>query len=95
MKITENTVTYIARLAKLDFSDEEKEKLAGELTQILHYMEKLNELDTEAVEPLSHPIEIGHVMRDDEVQPSLPVKEALRNAPAREGNFFKVPKVIK
>ena len=95
MAIDLKTVDYIARLAKLRFSDEEKAKLAEELNRILQYMEKLNELDTSDVEPLSHPIAMTNVMREDEVKPSLPVEEALRNAPAREGNFFKVPKVIK
>jgi aspartyl-tRNA(Asn)/glutamyl-tRNA(Gln) amidotransferase subunit C len=95
MAITFEQVEYIAKLARLEFSDSEKDKLAGELNKILQYMDKLNELDTSGVEPLSHPIEVTNVMRFDEVKPSLSSEEALKNAPSKEKGFFKVPKVIK
>jgi aspartyl-tRNA(Asn)/glutamyl-tRNA(Gln) amidotransferase subunit C len=95
MAITIEQVEHIARLARLQFSDAEKETLSEELSQILQYMEKLNELDTEGVEPLSHPTELVNIMRPDEVQPSLTQEEALKNAPSKQDGFFKVPKVIK
>ena len=95
MAITIEQVEHIARLARLQFSDAEKETLSEELSQILQYMEKLNELDTEGVEPLSHPTELVNIMRPDEVQPSLTREEALKNAPSKQDGFFKVPKVIK
>ena len=95
MAITIEQVEHIARLARLQFSDAEKEMLSEELSQILQYMEKLNELDTEGVEPLSHPTELVNIMRPDEVQPSLTQEEALKNAPSKQDGFFKVPKVIK
>ena len=95
MAITLEQVEYIAKLARLQFSDSEKIRLSEELNKILLYMDKLNELDTEGVEPLSHPVEIVNVMRPDETSPSLSPEEALKNAPSRQGNFFRVPKVIK
>jgi aspartyl-tRNA(Asn)/glutamyl-tRNA(Gln) amidotransferase subunit C len=95
MAITIAQVEYIAKLAKLDFSDSEKDKIAGELDKILQYMEKLNELETGGIEPLSHPTELSNVMRPDEVKPPLSAEEALKNAPSKGKGFFKVPKVIK
>ena len=95
MAVTKKEVEKIAQLAKLKLSEKEKEKFTGQLNIILEYMEKLNELDTTEVEPLSHPLELSNVFREDKVKPSLPVEKALQNAPARSGNYFKVPKVIK
>ena len=94
MAITIKDVDYIAALARLEFTAEEKEQFAHQLTDILHYMEKLNELDTTNVEPLSHVIELSNVFRDDVVKPSIPTADALRNAPAKTDSHFKVPKVI-
>ncbi len=95
MRILVEHVAHIAKLAKLKFSETELQKLAGELDEILAYIEKLNELDTKNVEPLSHPIMISNVMREDIVAPSLPPEMAVKNAPESQGTFFKVPKVIK
>ena len=94
MAVTIRDVEYVASLARLEFSEKEKEKLTHELNEILRYVEKLNELDTEKVEPLSHVIELGNVFRDDEVKSSIAQEEALENAPAKNDKFFKVPKVI-
>lgn len=94
MSITVKDVEYIAELAKLELSEEEKRNFQKDLNQIVAYFEKLNELDTSAVEPLSHAREILNVMRKDRAKTSLPVDEALSNAPDRKGSFFKVPKVI-
>ena len=94
MAVTKKDVEYIAELAKLRFKEEELEKFTGQLNEILAYVEKLNELDTTNVEPLSHPIEGSNVFREDVVKPSLDREEALKNAPDRSELFFKVPKVI-
>jgi aspartyl-tRNA(Asn)/glutamyl-tRNA(Gln) amidotransferase subunit C len=94
MPVSIKDVDHIAKLAKLSFSEEEKETFTEKFNQILSFMEKLNELDTSNVEPLSHVIELQNVMRDDVVKPSLPTEEALENAPARDEKFFRVPKVI-
>ncbi len=95
MAISIEEVQHIAKLAKLTFTEQELQRFTKELNKILEYVEKLNELDTSDVEPLSHTTDIHNVMRSDEVQSSLPVEKALANAPSREGNFFKVPKVVK
>ncbi len=94
MSVSLKDVEKIAVLARLYITEEEKEKYTGQLNVILGYMEQLNKVDTSSVEPLSHPFELSNVFRDDEVQPSLPVDEALKNAPDKSGNYFKVPKVI-
>ena len=94
MSVTIKDVEHIASLAKLSFSEEEKRRLASQLTEILKYMEQLNQLDTNTVEPLSHGIELSNVFREDELKPTLTREEALQNAPARTGKFFRVPKVI-
>ena len=94
MAVTIKDVEHIAKLAKLNFSEEEKVKFTEQFNEILSFMEKLNELDTSKVEPLSHVIELQNVFRDDAVKPSLPTEDALKNAPAKTERFFKVPKVI-
>lgn len=94
MAVTIKDVEHIAELAKLSFSEEEKEMLTSQLNRILEYMEKLNTLDTEKIEPLSHVIELGNVFRTDEVKPGVSTEEALKNAPSKTERFFKVPKVI-
>ena len=94
MAVTIKDVEHIAELARLEFDEKEKEKLTHELNDILKYIEKLNELDTSNVEPLSHVIELSNVFRDDIVKPSIPPEEALKNAPAKKDTLFKVPKVI-
>ncbi len=94
MDVTIKDVEHIAKLAKLNFSDEEKEKFTAQFNEILSFMQKLDELDTSKVEPLSHVIELENVMREDVVKPSLPTGDALKNAPSKTDKFFKVPKVI-
>jgi aspartyl-tRNA(Asn)/glutamyl-tRNA(Gln) amidotransferase subunit C len=94
MPVTIKDVEHVAKLARLTFSDEEKEKLTHQLNQILDYIEKLNELDTTTVEPLSHVIDLKNVFREDKARPSIPPEEALKNAPAKTEKFFRVPKVI-
>ncbi len=94
MAVTIKDVEHVAQLARLEFSEQEKEKLVHQLNRILEYIEKLNELDTSAVESLSHVIELSNVFREDTVEPSNPRERILKNAPAKTEKFFKVPKVI-
>ncbi len=95
MSVTLKDVEHIAKLARLKFSAEELKEFTGDMNKILEYMEKLNELDTKKVEPLSHPVEQINVFREDEVKDSINREEALKNAPKSDEEFFKVPKVIK
>lgn len=92
--VTLKEVEYIAELARLKFSEDELQNFTHQLNQILKYVEKLNELDTENVEPLSHLIEGNNVFREDILRPSISREEALKNAPDSDDEFFKVPKVI-
>jgi aspartyl-tRNA(Asn)/glutamyl-tRNA(Gln) amidotransferase subunit C len=94
MVVSLKEVDKIAFLARLKLSDAEKKSMTKQLNIILEYMNKLNEVDTLNVEPLSHPLDITNVYREDERKKSLPVEKALQNAPDRSGNYFKVPKVI-
>lgn len=94
MPVTIKDVEHIAKLARLEFTEDEKQKFTHQLNQILAYVEQLNKLDTSKVEPLSHVIELSNVFRLDVAKPGLSPDEALRNAPAKTDKFFKVPKVI-
>ena len=94
MAVTKKDVEKIAELAQLKFSEEELENFTPQMNEILAYMDKLNELDTENVEPLSHPVEQTNVFREDELKPSISTEDALKNAPAKDEHYFKVPKVI-
>ena len=87
-------IEKVARLARLDLSEEEKVTFGSQLEQILTYMEQLNRLDTSGVEPTSHAIPVYNVFREDEVRPSLPQEEVLAIAPDEEDGHFKVPKII-
>ena len=94
MPVTKEDVEKVATLARLEFSEQEKEELVAQLNRILEYMEKLNELDTTDIEPTTHVVPLKNVFREDIVQPSLPRKKVFANAPAHEDGFFKVPRVI-
>lgn len=94
MAVTRKEVEHIAELARLELTDSELEEYTAQLNKILVYMEKLNQLNTENVKPLSHPINCENVFREDVVKPSIDRKEALKNAPSKDDEFFKVPKVI-
>jgi aspartyl-tRNA(Asn)/glutamyl-tRNA(Gln) amidotransferase subunit C len=94
MPVTLRDVEHIAKLARLEFTQAEKEKFTHQLNEILAYVEQLNKLDTSNVEPLSHVIELNNVFRQDAVKPGLTTEEALKNALAKTEKFFKVPKVI-
>jgi aspartyl-tRNA(Asn)/glutamyl-tRNA(Gln) amidotransferase subunit C len=94
MPVTKNDVEKIAKLAKLKFSEEDLENFTPQMNEILNYMDKLNELDTENIEPLSHPVEQTNVFRDDKLKTSVSTEDALKNAPSKDEQYFKVPKVI-
>ena len=94
MAAVEIDVNYVARLARVSLSPEEARTFGAQLGQILGYIEKLNELDVSQVEPTAHAIPLVNVTRPDEVRPSLPTDEALRNAPAKANGLFIVPKII-
>jgi aspartyl-tRNA(Asn)/glutamyl-tRNA(Gln) amidotransferase subunit C len=95
MKIDDRMIEKISALAYLEFNKEEKEKIRHDLEQILTFVEKLNELDTEDVDPLIYLSNNKQVLREDQVKLSVNTEEALMNAPDRNGPFFKVPKVIR
>ena len=94
MPVSRDDVEYVARLARIELTEEEKNTLTSQLNSILGHIEKLSELDTEGVEPTFHVFDVRNVFREDQVRPSLPTEEILKNAPVRDGNFFKVPKII-
>lgn len=94
MKITKEEVEYVAHLARLDFSEDEKVKFTSQLNDILMYMDKLNEVDTAGIEPMSHAIALENAFRDDTAQDSLSHDLSLSNAPEARGPFFRVPKVV-
>ncbi|MBA3365349.1 MAG: Asp-tRNA(Asn)/Glu-tRNA(Gln) amidotransferase subunit GatC [Actinobacteria bacterium] len=91
MAITRDEVLHVARLARLALTDAEIERLQGELSAILDAVGKVAELDLSDVPPTSHPLDVVNVLGEDEPRPSLPVGDALANAPSREGGFFRVP----
>lgn len=94
MKITEETVDKIAELAKLEFNPAEKQALVGDMNKILTFMEKLDELDTEGVEPLIYMTEEINALRTDVVVQEITHEEALKNAPKKDSDYFRVPKVL-
>jgi aspartyl-tRNA(Asn)/glutamyl-tRNA(Gln) amidotransferase subunit C len=91
MAITRDEVLHVARLARLDLTDDEISRLQEQLSAILEAVGKVAELDLADVEPTAHPLELVNVWRDDEPRPSLSVDDALANAPDRGGDLFRVP----
>jgi aspartyl-tRNA(Asn)/glutamyl-tRNA(Gln) amidotransferase subunit C len=87
-------IDHIARLARLQLTEEEKRVFSQQMKKIIEYINKLNELDTSNVEPTSHVLPIKNVFRDDKVRPSMPKDKALQNAPSHTDDFYKVPKII-
>lgn len=95
MSVTKDDVHYVANLARLQLKDEEAEGLKEDMNKILGYMEKLNELDTENVEPLEHVTEItASTFRKDEAKEPISHDDALKNAPDADSDYFRVPRVI-
>ncbi|HMJ90693.1 MAG TPA: Asp-tRNA(Asn)/Glu-tRNA(Gln) amidotransferase subunit GatC [Candidatus Acidoferrum sp.] len=87
-------VKYVAHLARLALTPEEETKFQAQLGNILDYIAKLNELDVSKVEPTAHAVPLSNVTRADEIRPSLPHEEAMRNAPAQLNGCFLVPKIV-
>ena len=86
-------VDYVAKLARLSLEPDEKECMAGQLSSILDNARKIQELNTEGVEPTSHVTDLPAVLRDDENKPSLPLNRVLQNAPQRQKDYFRVPSI--
>lgn len=94
MKISKEMVRHIAMLSRLELKEEEIELYQDQLSRILDYVEKLNQVDTSEVEPTSHVLSLNNVFREDKVKATLTREEALRNAPDGTDKFFRVPKII-
>ena len=94
MEVNAILIENLANLARLDFNEEEKEEIKKDLQRMISFVEKLNELDTEGVEPLLHMTDETNVLRDDAIRGSISREEALQNAPSTDDIYFKVPKVI-
>ncbi len=92
--IERKDVEYVAWLARLELSEEDKDRFTRQLAQVLEHAEKIRSLDTEDVEPTSHAIALKNVMREDVIRPCLCRDEALSNAPSSERGYFKVPRII-
>ena len=93
-KIDAEQVRKVAKLSRLSLTEAEVEEFSGQISAILEYMEKMNELDTSNVEPLAHCLPVSNVFREDAVKESLGIEKTLANAPDRDGEFFKVPKIL-
>lgn len=94
MSLDRAAVDHVARLARLDLSEAERERMQAELTQILGHADKIQSLDLDGVPPTSHSLPLSNVLRPDEVRPSLSSEEALANAPEAEDGRFRVPRII-
>ena len=94
MAAAEIDIKYVAHLARLHLTLDEEKKLGAQLGNILGYIEKLNQLDVSGVEPTAHAVPMVNVTRPDEIRPSLPQEEALRNAPVQANGLFMVPKIV-
>jgi len=92
--LSKKEVEHIAWLAHIELSDQEKILFTEQFNEILDYFKKIDEVDTEGVEPTYHVLDLKNVYRTDETTPSLPIEEALRNAPKKEKKFIKAPRII-
>lgn len=95
MEVNDLLIENLAKLSHLSFDEEERKEIKADLQEMISFIEKLNELNTEGVPPLLHMSSNVNILRDDVVQGSVPREEGLKNAPETDGTFFKVPKVIK
>ncbi len=93
-KIDREQVRKVAKLSRLELTEAEVEEFTSQLSAVLDYVEKMNELDTAGIEPLAHCLPISNVFREDCVRESLGTDKTLANAPQRDGEFFKVPKIL-
>ena len=93
-KIDQSQVIKVAKLSRLDLTEDEVQEFTGQLSAILDYVEKMNELDTTGVEPLAHCLPVSNVLREDSAKESLGTEKVLVNAPQMDDEFFKVPKIL-
>jgi aspartyl-tRNA(Asn)/glutamyl-tRNA(Gln) amidotransferase subunit C len=94
MRLTPEEVEHVALLARLRLTEEERERFTTQLNSILEHFEQLQQIDTSGVPPMSHAVPMSNVLREDEPAPSLSPEEALQNAPDRDRDCFRVPRVI-
>lgn len=94
MKVTRETIEHVANLARLNLTEQEKESLTSEMEEVISYVDKLNELDTEGVKPMEHVIPMKNVLREDRAEKSMDREKILANAPSTDEGCFKVPKVV-
>ena len=95
MSVDNNEVDKIAQLAKLQFTDKDKESIKNDLNKMLDFVNQLKEVDTENVEPLIYMLDEDPVLREDEVKGHTTQQKALKNAPHKDSDYFKVPTVVK
>jgi len=95
MEVTDALIDKLALLSRLKFNEEEKKEIRNDLQRMISFVDKLNELDTTGIKPLIHMSDEINVLRQDEIKGQVSREDALKNAPAHDGKFFKVPKVIK
>ena len=93
-RITVDDARHVAKLSRLNLSDDELERIAGQLSRVLEYVETLQQLDVENVEPMAHAGDFTNVLREDQEQPGLPIEDAMRNAPDSDPPYFKTTKVL-
>ena len=94
MNKDEEMVRHIGKLSRIKLTDGEVQRFSGQLKSIISYFDTLQRLDTDTIEPLVHPVELGNVLAEDAVRQSLPREQALANAPKTDGKFFKVQKIL-
>jgi aspartyl-tRNA(Asn)/glutamyl-tRNA(Gln) amidotransferase subunit C len=93
-KIDIKTVDEVAHLARLEFNEEGKQEILNDMNRMLAFVDKLNEVNTDGIEPLIYMTDEVNVLREDDAETSISQKEALKNAPKKDSDYFKVPKVI-
>ena len=94
MAIGRKEVEYVASLARLALTEDEKKAYEEELRDVITFMDKLEELDTEGIEPTIHVLDMNNIFRKDEIQESLPIEDVLKNAPDSEEDYFVVPSIL-
>jgi aspartyl-tRNA(Asn)/glutamyl-tRNA(Gln) amidotransferase subunit C len=94
MSLSADEVRKVAHLARLELTEAEVQAMTRQLSAIVEYVDQLRQVNTDAVEPLAHALNVSNVFREDEPAPSLPVDEALASAPQRQGDFYRVPAVL-
>jgi aspartyl-tRNA(Asn)/glutamyl-tRNA(Gln) amidotransferase subunit C len=94
MALSREQVRWVAHLSRLELTEAELDLMTRQLSSILDYVNQLQQVATDAVEPLAHPLPVANVFREDEPAPSLPPDQALANAPARQADFYRVPAVL-